>query len=178
MKKEYSRMIQVSLVFLFFAILGCASTNPYSNTWPDFQHKIQSGPSQSSMLASLPKDIKIIEPSSNIPVAIQKYSGIWYGNIDRHKTTDMKLVVEQIKQEGDSYVAIIIYAAASGRRKWEPTVLKLNGIFVNNELQVVLPGEKEMVIYRVRSDGNLDVKWIEINNKDRWAVGVMVKQPQ
>ncbi len=178
MRKNYSRMIQVSLMclFLFSVISACVSaTNPYSKKWPDFQNKIISGPSQSSMLASLPQDIKIMEPSDDIPNAIKKCSGVWYGNTDRHKTTDMKLAVEEISQKGDTYVARVVYAVASGMRKWEPKVFRLNGDFVKNELQVTLPGEKEMIFFRSRSDGKLDVKWIEINSK-KWAVGVMIKQ--
>jgi hypothetical protein len=182
MKPIVLKMIRNNLLclFLFSMILACVSStsvnkNPHFTQWPDFQPKIKAGPSQSSMLSSLPQDVKILEPSMDIPIAIRKCSGVWYGNTDRYKTTDIKLAVEEIKREGENYVARVIFAVASGRRKWEPKVFRLNGEFVQNELQIVLPGEKEMVFFRIRPDGNIDVKWIEINS-EKWALGVMVKQ--
>ena len=169
-------LMSLTCVFLFLTTSACVQKNVYQNKWPDFQHKIKAGPTESRIVVDLPQNIKIIDPSHDIPPAISKCSGIWHGNVDRHKTTDMKLAVEEIYSDGNTYSARIVYATASGRRNWKPIILNLKGKFVNNELQVVLPGDKEMVFYRIRTDGKLDVKWIEIDSK-KWAVGVMVKQP-
>lgn len=88
----------------------------------------------------------------------------------------MKLAVEEINQDGDIYVANVVYAIASERKKIEPSIYRLKGTFVDNELQVVLPDEKEMVFYRKGSRGWLiNAKLVKIQGT-WWAIGSLRKQ--
>ncbi|WDP92300.1 MAG: hypothetical protein HUN04_22280 [Desulfobacter sp.] len=172
---SYKKMIPIFLVsiLLFFTTAGCLK-NRYLTEWPPWE--LYPKPLESSLHAKLPQDIKIIAPSSTTPERIKMFSGSWHGSLGRRGGLDMKLAVEEIKKDGDIYVANVVYAIASERKKIEPTVYRLKGIFVDNELQIGLPGEKEMVFYRKGSRSWLiNAKLVKIHGS-WWAIGSLRKQ--
>ena len=175
MKPIRLKRISVSLVLLsiLLTITACAK-NKYLTEWPSWE--LYPRNLQSSLEAKLPQDIRIVEPTTAIPEKIRDFSGIWHGSLGKRGGIDMKLAVEEIKQDGDIYTAKVVYAIASERRKIEPTIYKLKGKFSNYELQIALPGEKEMVFYRKGSRRWLiNAKLVKITGT-WWAIGSLRQQ--
>ena len=161
------------LIFLPLTATGCF-TNRYLTEWPNWE--LYPRPLQSSLQAELPQVVKIMEPSSDIPENIRKFSGVWHGSLGKRGGLDMKLAVEEIRRDGGSYSASVVYAMASERKEIEPVVYRLKGTFVGSELQVSLPGEKEMVFYRKGSRSWLiNAKLVRVHGV-WWAIGSLRKQ--
>ena len=98
---------------------------------------------------ALPGDVKVVEPSADVPDAIRRFHGTWEGQWDGK--LDHMLIVEKVAAEGS---ATVVYAWGDYpqwqvSRDWLRTTVTISGD------EMTMKRGEDNVRYVFRSDGKL-----------------------
>lgn len=156
---------------VFHRIAGCmvatASLAAMGQTkWPEFMPTLQPGLSLSPARVELPTGLSAQSADPGLAPGRAAWLGAWRGWACLNKICDIKMFVERVSNDG----ATLHYAFASARAN--PSIVKVDGKFVDDELRVQLAGGAT-VAYRMRESGEAEYLW---RSGDQWAAGILSKE--
>lgn len=123
--------------------------------------------SESSIVATLPADIAIFQPSAELPVSMAAWCGEWSGWAGPGRSHDIKLLVESVSLP---HATILCARASDHQGAVSERVLAR---FHENELQGQLTSGANLY-FRLRKPDIMEVFWCEVDG--HWIAGVLSQQ--
>ena len=134
--------------------------------WPDFQHRLKPGPSNSPVKAE-PPTLRMVPAAADTPDELASFAGVWEGWMCPNRSVDLKLAITSGTGEG----ARIEYGY--GSKRFGRFNRMLSARFDHDVLRAKLPKGAELIL-GMRDDGHLNVKW-ERSKRNVWCSGILAR---
>ena len=134
--------------------------------WPAYMASLEPALSESTVPAMVPRDVRIESPQRGLPISITAWCGVWSGWADQGRTSDLRLIVEQVSFVG----ATVVCVRASARRGLQSE--RAAAVWQGGELQVNLP-DGAIVHLRMRNPEVMELLWRDVGGR---MAGVLTQQ--